>query len=188
MARVKFFKIFGLAFLCGLVLMLTSIFISRPRAEAFTKARLFAPGLSVTEQISTTDIAAIKKDGYKTIVDFRPGGEAPDQVPSATMERVARANGMSFSYIPVPHGPIPDSAVAALDSTLSKSPRPVLLYCRSGKRAARTLSLYEASRADGPDAAGILAMVQGVGQSADDLSSEINQRIAHRNQATGAAK
>jgi len=170
------------------MLVLSFAYISRPRPKSFSKALEFAPGLSVTEQISIADISAIKLDGYKTVVDIRPDGEAPDQVPSAAIERKDRASGLAFYYIPVQHGAIPDSAVTALDDALSKSPRPVLLYCRSGKRAARTLSLYEASRPYGPGAASIIASVRAVGQSADDLTDEIDRRIAHRKQAAGGAK
>jgi uncharacterized protein (TIGR01244 family) len=185
---VKLFKIFSAAFLVGLLAMLTIVYASHPRPQAFSKAHEFAPGLFVTEQIRTSDIFAIKRAGYKTIVDIRPDGEAPDQAPSATMQQLAKANGLTFYYIPVQHGPIPDSAVRDLDKALASSTQPVLLYCHSGRRAARTLSLYEASRPNGPDATTIFSMVRSAGQSADDLTAEINERIARRNQPAEGAK
>jgi protein tyrosine phosphatase (PTP) superfamily phosphohydrolase (DUF442 family) len=56
----------------------------------------------------------------------------------------------------------------------------VLLYCRSGRRAARTWSLVEASRADGMDVAQIIAAVKEGGQEADDLKDALEQRVAAR--------
>ncbi|MFL6657217.1 MAG: beta-lactamase hydrolase domain-containing protein, partial [Massilia sp.] len=89
-------------------------------------------------------------------------------------------NALNFVYIPVPHGAIPDSAVTALGKALANSPGPVLLYCRSGRRAARTWSLVEASRTGGLDAAQIIATVKASGQEVDDLKDALEQRIAAR--------
>jgi uncharacterized protein (TIGR01244 family) len=175
--------VFAFSFLCGLSLVLACVYYQRPRHTPWEKARQFTEGIYVAEQISEDDVAAIRKHGFATIIDLRPDGEAPDQVPSVKMEAAARANQLNFFYVPVQHGEIPDSAVVALSAAISKSPEPILVYCRSGRRAARTLSLYEASRQNGPDAAAILAMVRSVGQSADDLSPEIDQRIAKRTAA-----
>ena len=182
--------------------MLAVIYYNRPRrasraltgparlevVNAQAQPKLFAPGVYVSEQINEGEVATLKKHGFATIVDLRPDGEAVDQVPSATVERIARANQLSFFYVPVQHGTIPDSAVAALSNAILNGPQPVLVYCRSGRRAARTLSLSEASRSGGPDAAAILAMAQSVGQSADDLSGEINERIAHRKPLAEASR
>jgi uncharacterized protein (TIGR01244 family) len=168
--------------------MLAIVFYNRPREHPFAKARRFDSDIYVTEQINESDVAEIRKGSFATIIDMRPDGEASDQVPSATVERSAGVNHLRFFYVPVPHGTIPNSAVVALSDAISKSPRPILVYCRSGRRAARTLSLFEASRMDGPDSATILGMVRSVGQSADDLSGEINERIAHRVQRAGGAQ
>jgi uncharacterized protein (TIGR01244 family) len=87
---------------------------------------------------------------------------------------------LTFAYVPVPHGDIPGQAVDALGQSLASAGKPVLLYCRSGKRAARTWALSEASRADGLDAVAIQAAVRSAGQSADDLAESIAARIAAR--------
>jgi uncharacterized protein (TIGR01244 family) len=180
-------SVFGLSFLCGLLIMLAMIFYNRPRHN-WAKARAFTPEISITEQIKLSDVSTIRRYRYATMIDLRPDGEASDQVPSAEVERAARAEGLAFFYVPVQHGTIPDSSVQALSKALDNSPKPVLVYCRSGKRAARTLALVEASRPAGPDAATILAMAQSVGQSADDLRNEIDYRIAHRTSPAGAAR
>ncbi|MDR3762664.1 MAG: sulfur transferase domain-containing protein [Acidobacteriota bacterium] len=192
-------SLFGLAFLVSFLGMLTYFYFQRPKprpdaasnarsASVIDAAHTFAPGIFVTEQINEGDVSEVHQRGYATLIDLRPDFEAANQVPSATVARSAQANQLAFYYIPVAHGDIPDAAVAALGEALSNSPRPVLLYCRSGRRAARTLSLYEASLPGGPDAAAILNMARSAGQSADDLTAEINRRIAARKPAQGGAR
>jgi uncharacterized protein (TIGR01244 family) len=122
------------------------------------------------------------------IIDIRPDGEAPDQVPSSEIEAAANKMRMGFYYIPVPHEGIPASAVDALGQALTSSQaRPAVLYCRTGRRAVRLYALEEASRIDGPDTDAILKMVRATGFSADDLKDEINQRLSHRNSSPAAA-
>ncbi|MFX5521947.1 hypothetical protein ABTD78_22020, partial [Acinetobacter baumannii] len=82
-------------------------------------------------------------------------------------------------------GDIPDRAVTELGQALADKSGEVLLYCRSGRRAARTWSLLEASRPNGLKTQAILAAVKESGQSADDLESAIEQRIRQRNNFEG---
>ena len=71
-------------------------------------------------------------------------------------------------------------AVTALQKALESPARPVLLYCRSGKRAARTWALAEASRPGGLDAAAIKRIVLATGHPVADLDRDIQARIAAR--------
>jgi len=179
-------SIFALAFLLGLAPVLVESFLHRPHDSLEKKPLPLTDNVYVTEQLKREDIFAVSKEGFKTLIDIRPDGEVPDEIPSSDAGRIAVQTGLKFAYVPVPHGPIPASAVTALSDALAGKPRPVLLYCHSGRRAARTFSLVEASRPGGLDAAHILAMVKAAGQSADDLSAEINDRIAHRSAQAGA--
>jgi len=81
--------------------------------------------------------------------------------------------------VPVPHGDIPEDVAVRLQSVLA-DPRDVLLYCRSGKRAARTWALAEARRPGGLSAEQIQASVQGAGQDAADLRDRIDLAINAR--------
>lgn len=184
--RVSKLTIFSLAFLLGLLPVLAHEFIQRPRETLEKKPLLLTNDVYVTAQLKKEDIPAVRHDGFKTLIDIRPDGEVPDQISSYDAGRMAAQNELRFAYVPVPHGPIPASAVAALGDAIASNPRPILLYCHSGRRAARTFSLVEASRPGGMDAPHILAMVKAVGQSADDLSAEINDRISHRIPLAGA--
>jgi len=134
----------------------------------------------LTSQLQPQHILPLGERGFRTIIDIRPDGEEPGQPSSVDIRQRAQGGGLKFHYVPVPHDNIPDEAVAAVKEALSEDPAPVLLYCRTGRRAARTLALAEASRADGPSCDSILNMVKAAGFSAEDLKDNITQRIAQR--------
>ena len=140
-----------------------------------------AAGVFVSQQLHDKDLlATVRPAGILTIIDFRPDGESNDQLPSDQVEKLAHQNDMAFHYIPVPHGEIPDSAVNSLLKVLETDKKPVLLYCRTGRRAVRTFALAEASQRNGPSADAIAKMVKETGFSADDLKEEIEERIKAR--------
>lgn len=140
-----------------------------------------APGVYVTAQIKPDDLVRFRdRVEIKSVIDLRPDGESADQTPSAQMAAEARKSELGFSYVPTPHGRVPNAVVTQFDAAMAKSQKPVLIYCRSGSRAARVWALSEASRSGGLDAAVILAAVRAAGLSADAERVEIEQRIAAR--------
>ena len=107
--------------------------------------------LSVAGQISLEDIAALKKEGYHTIVNNRPDGEEPGQVDHTTAAAEAAKQGLDYKFLPVTTGTISRSDVAAFQNAVLRGPQPVLAHCRSGTRcyllwnAARVLFEGESS-------------------------------------------
>jgi sulfide:quinone oxidoreductase len=89
---------------------------------------------SVSPQIAPHEVAAIAKDGFRSIVCNRPDGEAPDQPPHAMIEAEAAKAGLEFRYIPVVSGAMTQVDVAAMAVALKELPSPVFAYCRSGTR------------------------------------------------------
>jgi uncharacterized protein (TIGR01244 family) len=76
---------------------------------------------------------------------------------------------------------MPDAVADDLAAALSATDAgPVLLYCRSGRRAARAWALAEASRRGGLTAEEIESAVRNVGQPVDDLRDRIRGRVAAR--------
>ncbi len=147
-----------------------------------------ARDISITEQLRPEAMRQLTADGFATVIDMRPDGEAADEPRSSVMASAAQANHLHFAYVPVPHGDIPDSVVASLKTALVANPGPVLLYCRSGRRAARSWSLVEASKAGGMSTDEILAAVKSTGQTADDLHDAIARRVQARPGSTEAAR
>lgn len=135
--------------------------------------------LFVRGQITPADIPVAEQQNFTMIIDLRPDGESPD-LPSSTLMAGAVKAPVAFHYIPVPHGAIADEAVNKLGQILRQQQGPILLYCRSGVRAARTWALAEASRPGGRDGARIMDMVRQAGYPVADLQNDIAARIAAR--------
>lgn len=149
-------------------------------ASAELGGRPLLDGVFVRDQIKLDTVGALNGEGYRTIVNLRPDGEEPGQPASAAVADAAAKAGLAYAYIPTPHEDIPDGVVEEMTRTLAAYGRPAVLYCRSGKRAARVWALAEASRADGATAAEIVSVVKSAGQTVDDLLQRIAKRISSR--------
>jgi len=172
-------------FLAAIVLgaaavLATAAFDRHGGVSAHVDAKPLAPGVWISEQIAPEQLAALKAQGFRAVVDLRPDNEVAGQPSASTMGEAALRQGLRFDYIPVTHGEVPAGAVETLGRTLAQDHSPVLLYCRSGRRAARTWALAEASRPGGLDAPAILNAVHHAGQDAGDLADQITDRIAAR--------
>lgn len=143
-------------------------------------------GIFVRDQIGLGDVTRIRDGGYRTLIDLRPDGEAADQPSAAVVGEAAAKAGLKFAYVPTPHGDIPDATVDGFRRAIAGADKPVLLYCRSGNRAARVWALAEASDPNGAGADAIAASVRAAGQKIDDLKPRIANAIALR--TTAAAK
>jgi uncharacterized protein (TIGR01244 family) len=171
-------KIFAGTLTCTTCIALCVIYVRRP-----PEMQLISRNVFLSSQLTPKNIKTGLPYGVGTIVDIRPDGEAADEPSHFEMEVAAKSLNLNFFYIPIPHDNIPAEAVNALGEALSRGKTPVVIYCRTGRRAVRTFALAEASRSDGPNASAILAMVRNAGFSADDLQENIAARIAARHPA-----
>ncbi len=178
--------LFLLSVATGLVVVLGAFGWQHAAREKLLPARPLAPGISISEQLQpqAMDVARRK---FTTVIDMRPDGEAGDEPSSEQMGAAARSMNLKFIYVPVPHGDIPESVVTSLSAALAGQHGPVLLYCRSGRRAARSWSLVEASRSAGMSVDAILAAVKASGQDADDLRGNLEKRVQARKPVGGTA-
>ncbi|MBU6248654.1 MAG: hypothetical protein KGN77_12930 [Xanthomonadaceae bacterium] len=130
-------------------------------------------GVWLAGQVTPAQLRELRARGLAAVVAVRPDGEAPGQPSAAEMARAAHALGIAFDYVPVAPGTMPAEAVAA-------PVQPVLVYCRSGHRAAHIWALAEASRPGGLEATAIEAAVRSAGQSVDDIDGALRSRVAAR--------
>src|SRR3954467_7423422 len=142
-------KLFFLSILLGVICVFAAAAYTQWDTPPRLALRELTENILITEQLTLEEVKALHQYYFKTVIDLRPDGETPDQPSSSEIGTLIKENKMTFAYVPVPHGDIPDSAVDALAKAISESPKPILMYCRSGKRAARTWSLVEASRVGG---------------------------------------
>ncbi|MGE5268876.1 MAG: TIGR01244 family sulfur transferase [Thiohalocapsa sp.] len=94
-----------------------------------------APGLSATGKLDATDIDALAAAGVKTIINNRPDGEDPGQLPADEARRLAAAHGIAYHHIPVTAATLSRSDVDAFAAALRSAPQPVVAHCRSGTRS-----------------------------------------------------
>jgi uncharacterized protein (TIGR01244 family) len=95
------------------------------------------------QQLAPQDIARAAAEGFKTIICNRPDGEEPGQPPTAAVQAAVEAAGLNFRAVPF-RGPPPPGAVGATAELLEEAPRPVLAYCRSGRRSIMAWAMAQA--------------------------------------------
>lgn len=93
-------------------------------------------GFAVAGALAASDFARAAADGFKTIINFRPDGEAPAQMTAAEERDLALKHGLAYVHIPAAKydvftDPVVDSALGAL----AQAKGPVLAHCASGQRA-----------------------------------------------------
>ncbi len=91
--------------------------------------------ISVSGQIQPEDVAALQAAGFKTIINNRPDGEAPDQPPGSTIEAAAKQAGLRYLAIPLGREGVSPDMVERTREAIDASEGPVFAYCRSGTRS-----------------------------------------------------
>lgn len=116
--------------------------------------------ITVSPQISASDIAAIKDAGFKSIVCNRPDGESGDQPNFEEIEAAAKAAGLDMRYQPIISGKITDQDALDFGANFGDLPKPIFAYCRTGTRCATLWSLSQAAQLN---AAEILSATKAAG-------------------------
>jgi sulfide:quinone oxidoreductase len=101
----------------------------------------------VAPQLVEADFAEVAGGGFRSVVNNRPDGEAPDQLPNDVAEAAARHHGLAFRYQPVANLNVTDDDVVdAFAELLDDLPRPILFYCRTGTRCSILWAQASAAR------------------------------------------
>lgn len=127
--------------------------------------RRVTPELTVSPQISPSEVAELKALGFASVVCNRPDGESFDQPTFAEVEAAAQAAGLVSAWLPVAGGGMTHDHVDAMKTLWAELPKPVLAYCRSGTRS---ITLWALSQRDAIDRDAVVAAARNAGY---DLSS-----------------
>ncbi|HEX3636689.1 MAG TPA: TIGR01244 family sulfur transferase [Paraburkholderia sp.] len=128
--------------------------------------------LAVSQQIAASDVRAIAQAGFRAVICNRPDGEGVDQPNFSEIQAAAREQGIEAHYLPIESGMVGDADAVRFGELMRTLPKPVLAYCRSGKRAATLWALSEASHRTLPD-------IIGTGKAAGHDLSALARRIAN---------
>jgi len=107
------------------------------------KRTALAPGLTISGQLDARDVDELATAGVRRVVNVRPDGEKPDQIPAADAARVAAELGMDYRHIPVTMQTLSMDAVRAFGDAVSEGGTVVHAHCGSGLRAATLWGLSE---------------------------------------------
>jgi uncharacterized protein (TIGR01244 family) len=129
-------------------------------------------------QIEVDDVGAAKAQGIALIVNNRPEGEAPDQIPGEAIEAATRSAGMDYRAIPISHAGFTEEQVRAMTEAIEDAGGPVLAYCRSGTRSTLLWALAQAARGEDPEA--IAASAASAGYDVAPVRALIDMLAAER--------
>ena len=124
------------------------------------------PGLSVTGRLDRPDIEALAHVGVRTIINNRPDGEDPGQLPAAEARHLAEALGIAYYHIPITAATLSRADVDTFAATLRDGPTPVVAHCRSGTRSTLLWALSRMREGADP-----FALVAEAGRHGIDIAS-----------------
>ncbi len=113
------------------------------------------PSLSAAGRLDRGDIDALADAGVRTIINNRPDGEDPGQLPAAEARRIAESHGIAYHHIPVTAASLSRADVDAFAAVLATAPTPIVAHCRSGTRS--TLLWALARMREGADPLALVA-------------------------------
>ena len=128
--------------------------------------RKLSQNVSVSDQLTTSDLQAIADAGFKSVICNRPDEEGEPHTRAAAIAKQAVELGLEFRYLPVNGANISDADVRQHAAILNETPVPVLTYCKSGTRCAK---LWALSKTGELDARTLEATVESAGLSIADI-------------------
>ena len=110
----------------------------------FRKA--IADGLTVSGQLGPGDFEALARHGVRLVINNRPDGEAPGQLPAAEAARAAARAGLAYRHIPVTFASLEAGLVDRFGEAVADAGGPVHAHCASGARSANLWALSRIRR------------------------------------------
>ncbi|WP_227430210.1 TIGR01244 family sulfur transferase [Psychrobacter sp. I-STPA6b] len=99
--------------------------------------------VSFSGQITPEQVQQIAADGFKTIINNRPDGEAADQPSSSEIEAAAREAGLAYKEISFAGNALTQQHVEDFADYFNQAEQPILMFCRTGNRSN---GIYEAAK------------------------------------------
>lgn len=137
------------------------------------KFKLLSPDLAVSQQIQLEDIPALAQNGYRSIICNRPDGEGPDQPAFTEIEQEAARFGMEARYLPAAPETVTDAHAFAFKQLMAELPKPVLGYCRTGRRST---SMWALSRAGEESSSRLLEAAAQAGYDLGALAPRLEKK------------
>ena len=152
---------------------------------AISKIIQLEADIAAAPQLVEADFAEVAARGFRSVVNIRPDGEAPDQLPNGEAGRAAERNGLTYRHLPVMSlNATDDDVVDDFARLMDALPGPILFYCGSATRCT-TLWTQAAAPRIGVDEA--LAVAREAGHDLEFLRETIEERIDWRDDTPARA-
>jgi sulfide:quinone oxidoreductase len=145
------------------------------------KVTKLTPNISVAHQLTVQDLEEAVAAGFKTIINNRPDGEAPDQPPSDELATAAKRLGLAYHHIPAVSGQISTEQVEAFRTALGGAAKPALAFCRTGTRST---TLWAVAASDRLSASEILQTTSEAGYNLEALRPQLEAAADERSSNT----
>ncbi|WP_019673597.1 TIGR01244 family sulfur transferase [Psychrobacter lutiphocae] len=99
--------------------------------------------VSFSGQITPEQVQQIVDQGFKTIINNRPDGEAADQPKNADIAAAAKQAGVAYKEILFAGNALTQPIVEEFADYFNQAEQPVFMFCRTGNRSN---GLYEAAK------------------------------------------
>ncbi len=99
------------------------------------------------------DLAALRRDGVRAVIDVRTDTEPYDaSLPPAEEAVIARAYGLEAIHVPIDSAAVTKADLDRVGQALRDAPKPVLIHCAVGKRAGMVALVHTAIETGTPGA------------------------------------
>ncbi len=147
--------------------------IDAPRQGSQMDIRPLTPAYAVSPQIEPEDLAALKAEGFTTIIDNRPDGEIPPELSAEVMGAAAAALGLEFVVNPIRPGDFSATVLSTQAEAMARASAAggkTFAYCASGNRSSCAWAL---SLEGGPDTDARIATAARYGYNLEPLRERI---------------
>lgn len=119
-------------------------------------------GIEITSSLSVDELEDVKAKGFQAIICNCQAGESDAFPDESRFRQKADAIGLRWVHIPVSPGDYSQADIAAFAEAIQQLPRPILAFCRSGKRATH-LWAYAKRHAEQCDLAELFSAAHAAG-------------------------
>jgi sulfide:quinone oxidoreductase len=132
------------------------------------------PGCAVAPQLEPANMAELAPRGFRSVINIRHAREPNQPMSSAEAKILAEANGLHYLHLPVRGSLITaEEKVRAFEAALDETPKPVIVYCETGARAAILWAFSAMRRISAGEA---LAACQKAGYDLSFFSEQLRER------------
>ncbi len=108
--------------------------------------RQITPEFWASAQLESEDFPRAAAEGCRLVINNRPDGEVPGQLPAAEAAAAAHAAGLAYLHLPIVPGGLTDGDIDAMSAALNDATGRVLAYCATGNRSTILWALAQVKR------------------------------------------